>query len=71
MHAASRGITAAARQPINAPAATSVGKCTYKYILEKAIRHARINAAMPAFLLYVKRTQAEANDAAACPDGNE
>ena len=36
------------RIPMSIPARTSVGKWTYKYSLEKAIRAARIRAGIPA-----------------------
>ena len=49
----------------------SVGKCTYKYILENAISTARAVAAIPVFLLIPYAIHAAENDVIVCPDGNE
>ena len=65
----------AAAKPLNIPssipAATSVGKCTYRYNLENAIAAATNTAGFHRlhFVKYIAETAA--NDAAECPDGNE
>lgn len=59
------------RIPMSIPARTSVGKWTYKYSLEKAIRAARIRAGIPQRRLWRKMMTAAVNPATECPDGNE
>ena len=54
------------RIPMSIPARTSVGKWTYKYSLEKAIR-----AGIPQRRLWRKMMTAAVNPATECPDGNE
>lgn len=54
------------------PARTSVGKCTYKYILEKPIRIASTKAGIQIFFSPAKNnavTAASEDDV--CPDGKE
>jgi len=57
--------------PMNAPASTSVGKCTYKYNLEKAMTTARAAKRKRHRLFLSQRTDAQANETAACPEGKE
>ena len=61
----------AARVPSTIPANTSVGKCTKKYNLLKAIKAARRSAATPAFLLCKKIVTAAAKLCRVCPDGKD
>ena len=53
------------------PARTSVGKCTYRYILENAIDAASITAGIQSLFRLKKSTAAAENAQAVCPDGNE
>ena len=57
--------------PVITPPKISVGKCTNRYILEKAMIIAKANIAIPYFLLYAKIDAAVAMQAEVGPDGKE
>ena len=57
--------------PITIPPKMSVGKCTYRYNLEKAIRAVIGITIIPHFFLYNVITVAAIVEDNACPDGNE
>jgi len=61
-----------AATPTTIPPMISVGKCTYRYILENAMRIAITQDIAPSsFFLLMNNAVTAANDAAVCPDGKE
>ena len=57
--------------PSAAPPMTSVGKCTYRYSLEKAIAKAITPNTFQCLYFEKYIAPAAAKDAAVCPEGNE
>ena len=57
--------------PHATPAKTSVGKCTYKYILENAINDANVSAAQPKRRSHLAIIVAATNEENVCPEGKE
>ena len=53
------------------PPRISVGKCTKRYILEKAIRRAVTAENIPKIRLFLMITADDITEERVCPDGNE